>query len=216
MRLTLSAFALLMLAGPAALAGPLPWNYTVRFAPSGNAGAILLGTDTRYEYDHLTGVETATPVSIILKDSERFASGQAYFGTIDLFMFHHGMWNLTEGMWNSTESPPSNTISNQFVLEYDFTDAGPHGSLGGTISADGVFSTGTGNFTLGLTDQPGLYLEGIDARLQFGVRESESQSVITMTITPEPAPTPEPATLALAGIGLAGLLGYRVRRRITA
>ena len=183
MRLTLSAFVLLMLAGPAAFAGPLPWNYTMRFGPSGNAAAILLGTDTRTDYNHQTGVETTTPVWIVLKDSERFASGQAGFGTTDLFSFYHGMWNLAE-------SPPSDTISNQFVLEYDFTDAGPHGSLGGNISASGVFSTGTGNFTLGLSEDREITVDGRKANVHFGTRESESQAVITMTITPEPAPTP--------------------------
>ena len=204
-----SIVTLLALMAGSATAGPLPWNYTMRFAPAGNAEAILLGMDTRSGYDPVAGVETATPVWIVLKDSKRSASGQAYFGTTDLFMFHHGMWDLAE-------SPPSNTVANQFVLKYDFTGAGPAGEIGGDIYADGVFTSGTGNFTLGLSGDRELVVGNQRAKLQFGIRESESHSVITMTITRDVSPTPEPATLALAGIGFAGVLVTRLRRRIIA
>ncbi len=209
MRIATFTLALFLLTTIPAVAGPLPCSYTMRFAPSGNAETILLGTDTRYGYDHVTGIETATPVWVVHQDSERFASGQAYFGTTDLFSFHHGMWDLAE-------SPPSNAIANRFVLEYDFSDGGPHGESGGDISAMGVFTSGTGNFSLGFTNHPELYLNEMNARVEFGLRESESHSTITMTITtaPEPVPTPEPGTLILGGIGIAGLCGLRLRRRI--
>lgn len=200
-----SSLTLLILMASSATAGPLPWNYTVRFAPAGNAEAILLGKETRYDYDRATGVETYTPVWIVLNSSKRSASGQAFFGTADLFTFHHGMWNLAE-------SPPSDTIANQFVLKYDFTGGGPSGEVGGDISAMGVFTSGTGNFTLGLSGDRELVVGNQRAKLQFGIRESESQSTITMTITPELSPAPEPATLALAGIGFAGVLVTRLRR----
>ena len=87
-------------------------------------------------------------------------------------------------------------------------------SWGGFISADGFSTSGTGNFTIGLSEEREITVDGRNAKVHFGTRESESQSVITMTITPEPAPTPEPGTLALAGI--AGPCGFRIRRRIAA
>ena len=202
-----SSLSLLVLIAGSATAGPLPWNYNIRFAPAGNAQAILLGTDTRSGYDPVAGVETATPVWVVLKDSKRSASGQAFFGTADLFSFYHGMWDFAE-------SPPSNTIANQFVLKYDFTGGGSSGDVGGDISAMGVFGSGSGNFTLGLSEERDLVVGNQRAKLQFGIRESESQSTITMTVTPLAplSPTPEPATLALAGIGFAGLLVTRLRR----
>ena len=88
--------------------------------------------------------------------------------------------------------------------------------MGGFISADGFSTSGTGNFTIGLSEDREITVDGRNAKVHFGTRESESQSVITMTITPEPAPTPEPGTLALAGIGIAGPCGFRISRRIAA
>ena len=210
MRIALTGFVILTVAALPAAAGPLPWNYYVRFGAPGDAQNILLGTDERKTFDPITGVETSTPVFLIYR-TYGFGPTRIHYetqpGTTDLFNFAHGDWEIVEKL-------PDHTVANGFTLSYGFGNSeAARGSVGGTISADGAFDSGTGNFTIGLSEGRELDVDGRKAHVYFGTRESESQSVITMTITPEPVPTPEPTTLALAGIGIAGLLGFRLRRR---
>ena len=206
-----SSLTLLVLIAGSATAGPLPWSYYVHFGAPDNAQNILLGTDVRTTFDPMTRTETSTPVFLIYRT---FGFGPTRLGfetppgTTDLHSFSYGDWAIVETI-------PENTVSNRFTLNYGYgNSAGASGIVEGSIFADGAFSSGTGNFTLGLSADRDLVVGDQRAHLHFGTRSSESQSVITMTITPEPLSTPEPATLALAKIGFAGLVITRLRRRI--
>ncbi len=208
-----SSLSLLVLIAGSATAGPLPWNYYVRFGAPDNAQNILLGTDVRTTFDPITRTETSTPVFLIYRASG-FGPSRIDFetpvGTTDLYSFGYGDWAIVEAL-------PENTVSNRFTLAYGFgNSAGASGTVEGTIFADGAFTSGTGNFTLGLSEDRELVVGNQRAKLQFGTRSSESATHIIMTVTPLAplSPTPEPATLALAGIGFAGVLITRLRRRI--
>jgi PEP-CTERM motif len=204
---TLGLILVLFASAPAS--AQLPWSYYVRFDAADGAHNILLGSDVSPDPDG------GTPVSVVYTTG---GFGPSHIdittpvGTTDLFAFGHGNWDIVE-------TPPSNTVANRYVLNFGFT---PHGSgatvsgqMEGTISASGVFTTGTGNFNLSVDHRP-IDLGGL-VLVQFGTRQSESQSVITMTVAPSidgpVAETPEPTTLALAGIGLVGVVGMRMRRR---
>lgn len=213
MRNAIGILAVLLGSAVPTLAGPLPWSYYVRFGAPDSADAILLGTDTRTSFDPVSGAETSTPVYLIYR-TYAFGPSRINFetppGPTDLFSFNSGNWEIVETL-------PANTVANRFTLNYGFENRDAvfvSGVVEGTISADGAFSSGTGNFTIGLDEERELDIAGQRARLVFGVRESESASTIEWTVTPEAAKTPEPATLVLAGLGFAGVLGARFRRRI--
>ena len=206
MRLAFGTVAALLISAGAASAGPLSWNYTYQFRPAGGADHILLGTDTLYDYDHATGVETYTPVYFMLKNPELSGTGYADIGPSRLKYFNY--WNL-----DITETNPENTVENRFELRYDFGDPVlGWGILTGEISAHGALTSSDGNFGIGLdpTDAHTIEVGGRKGQLKF---EVDGSSEIMITLTPEPdiAPTPEPATLALAGLGIAGVLGARLR-----
>ena len=210
MRLAFGTVAALLVSAVPAFAGPLPWNHYVRFGAADGADNILLGTDTRTTYDSVTGVETSTPVFLIYRTGG-FGPSRIDFqtqpGTSGLFSFGYGDWDIVESL-------PEHTVANRFTLSYGFGNSpDATGVVEGTISADGAFTSGTGNFLIGLSEDRDLLVGSQHARLDFGTRGSESASYIEMTITPIPpvAETPEPATLALAGLGIAGVLGARLR-----
>lgn len=213
MRLVFGTLAALLLTAVPSFAGPLPWHYYVRFGAADGAENILLGTDTRHDYNHATGVETSTPVFLIYRTGGHGPTRinfETQPGTTGLFSFGYGNWDIVESL-------PENTVANRFTLSYGFGNSpDANGVVEGTISADGAFTSGTGNFLIGLSEDRDLLVGGQHARLNFGTHSSESASYIEMTITPTPpvAETPEPATLALAGLGIAGVLGARLRRRL--
>ena len=212
MRLALGTLAALLFAAAPSFAGPLPWNHYVRFGAADGADNILLGTDTRTTYDSVTGAETSTPVFLIYRTGG-FGPTRIDFqtepGTTGLFSFGYGNWDIVETL-------PEHTVANRFTLSYGFGNSpDATGVVEGTISADGAFTSGTGNFLIGLSEDRDLTVGAERARVHFGSRGSESASHIEMTVTPI-TDTPEPATLALAGLGIAGVLGARLRRRLRA
>ncbi len=191
-----------------AKAEPLPWNYYVRLAPAGDAPALILGSEIRGEYNHETGVETNALTYALLPGGPA-GSTRIHFetatGTTQLFTFGYGNWEYTE-------NPPAGAVSSLFDLHYGFGNSpGATGTIQGRINAGGFFTTGTGNFTIGLDETREVEVEGQRARVHFGVRESESFSAIELTVTR--LETPEPTTFALCGIGLAAAVISRFKRR---
>ena len=75
-------------------------------------------------------------------------------------------------------------------------------------------------FWLSLDSDNLVVLNGVQARVKFGIVDGRTDSGFPLTSifvdverVEQPLATPEPATLVLAGIGLAGLVGRRLRRR---
>lgn len=207
-------FALLFSASVAS-AGPIPWTYSVWLKPPGGSDGILYGTETG------NGPFGLTQYYVLSKFGAAgitTTGAETQTGTTDLFGFSNGNWNL------ATSLPSGATPSNgTFSLQYLFTSSPVNsstesvsGSFTGTISTSGVFTSGTGNFTLGLDGETEVLLGGQKALVRFGTRESESHSAITMQVTPVAVETPEPGTLILGGIGLASLMGLKFRGRTTA
>jgi hypothetical protein len=108
-----------------------------------------------------------------------------------------------------------------FQVSWGFTPWGDGGgqvvgSTTGTVTADGLFSSGTGNYVIGLDHSERVTVGGRAALLRFNGVNTESGASIQMTVTPDaPTETPEPGTLILGGIAVAGGLGawWRKRRR---
>jgi hypothetical protein len=200
------ALALAAAAAGTAAAEPLDWNYTATFRPAGESTGIVLGGEVK------PGVDT--PFVVLLRPGgpgwKPPASGDVPPGErVEAFAFAHGDWELTT-------VPPREPVSDgRFTLALTFTDAaGNTGAVSadGTIRASGVFTSGTGNFTLGLSGSEAVSVGGRRAMVTFGTRESESVNRVVFQLDAMPTTdTPEPGTLALAGAGLIGLVGWRVR-----
>jgi preprotein translocase subunit Sss1 len=191
-------------------AEPLPWTYSVWLKPAGGSDSILYGTEVG---DGPFG-NTSYYVLSNFGAAGTSATGNVAPGTTDLFGFSNGNWKL-ETSFPSGANPSNGAFELQYLFTTQASGSSTNsvsGMYNGTISTSGVFTSGTGNFTLGLDGDTEILLDGQKARVQFGTRQSESQSVVTMTVTPGVVETPEPATIALAGIGLAGVVGYRGRR----
>ena len=112
---------------------------------------------------------------------------------------------------SETPPPAATTSPGTFDLFWGFqppnSSNAVSGVFGGTISASGIYTTGSGNFSLSLDESVDLDLDGQKARVKFHAVNNETVSRIEMKVTelPPVAETPEPATLLLAGIGLAGV-----------
>ena len=211
MRRSLIVLASLVLAADAASAGMLPWSYYVRFQAANDAQTILLGTDTR------PGDGDAPPTPVFLTyTTGGFGPSRINFqtstGTESLFEFGYGQWEVS-----ATPPPTATTAVNAFDLYWGFQGAteSVSGIDRGSISASDVFTSGTGNFVLGLDETHDIILDGRQALVRFHATNDDELSRIEMTVTelPPVAETPEPATLLLAGVGLAGVGVWRKRRK---
>jgi len=109
-----------------------------------------------------------------------------------------------------------------FQLSWGFTPWGDGsgqvvGTTTGTISADGLFTSGTGNYVIGLDHTESFSLNGQAVELRFTGVNRESGADIEMTVTPQEltsAPqVPEPGTLVLGGLAAAGGLAAWRRRK---
>jgi hypothetical protein len=207
-----------LISSAASLAGPIPWTYSATFKPANGADGIVLGNETFWEMDPVKGGEKGTAYFILsnVTKSGYSASGsetptitpQTPNNSVTLFDFGYGAWTTREQL------PANQTLAmNRFVLEYAFADGQGEtyrGSVEGLISASGIFTSGTGNFSIDLDHTDTVKLGNRKAKVRFWGSNNESHSVILMDVT-DVVETPEPATIALAGMGLAGVLGYRGR-----
>lgn len=208
---SLIALACLILAADTASAGLLPWPYYVRFQAANGAQTILLGTDTRPGDGDVppTPVYLAYPTGVFGPSRIHF---QTATGTESLFEFGYGQWDVSD-----TPLPAETTAVNMFDLHWGFQ--GPTETAGGTdrgsIAVSDIYTSGTGNFVLGLDVTHDITLDGRRALVRFHAVNEESVSRIEMTVTelPPMAETPEPVTLLLAGVGLAGVGLWRKRRK---
>lgn len=212
----------LLIVGTAiANAGPLPWSYSATFKPANGADGISLGQETLWEYDPVAQSEKGTTYNVLSNVTKTGFSKSSFEtpvitpqnpnNSVSLFDFGYGQWTTKEQL------PTDQTFAmNKFVLDYAFADGDSqgqtyHGSVEGTISASGIFTSGTGNYWIGLDHTDTVQLGNKRAKVRFWGSNNESHSVILMDVT-EVAETPEPATMALGGIGLA-VVGLRRARR---
>lgn len=205
-----------------ASAGPIPWMYSATIRPADGADGIFLGHETFWEYDPVAQSEKGTTYNVL---SNVTKTGYSTSGTetpvitsqtpnnsVSLFDFGYGAWTTT------LQLPADQTFAmNKFTLDYAFADGDSqsetyHGSVEGSISASGIFTSGTGNFWIGLNHTDTVQLGNRKAKVRFWGSNNESHSTIFMDVT-DVVETPEPGTLALAGIGLAGLAGFKLRRK---
>lgn len=210
---TVVAAALALIFAGTAAAEPTRWGYTARFRGVSDTQTILLGRETYHEFNHDTREETSTDYHILLN----VGAGWTQTGTT-ADGERQEPWSFSNGDWDLSAELPANVADGQFAFELTLTDAAGHtGQISpqvGWIGASGVFTTGTGNFGISLSGRQQVQLGDRVARVTFGNRESESANRITFRVEDlGPAQVPEPATLALAGVGLAGLVGVRLRRR---
>ena len=208
----LATITALLLSAAVSFAGPLNWSYTARFTGAGGAQNILLGKETRWDYDHSTGIETGTeyyvllPVGTGLEHSGTVSSGQA-----DVFGFDPSSWELSTTL-------PASVSDHQFEFTLTLTDeignVAHFSPRAGAISAMGVFTTGTGNFDVSFHGSQELQLTERRARVTYSTAGGESWGGIRYQVDDvTPVVTPEPGTLILGGIAIAGGLGAWARRR---
>ncbi len=207
---SLIALASLVLVADAASAGLFPWPYYVRFQAANGTQSILLGTDARPG----DGDVPPTPVYLTYTTGG-FGPLRIHFQTAtgpeSLFEFGYGQWEVS-----ATPPPTATTAVNAFDLYWGFAGSAvsASGIDRGSISASDIYTSGTGNFVLGLDETHDITLDGRRALVRFHATNDDEVSRIEMTVTelPPVAETPEPATLLLAGVGLAGVGVWRKRR----
>jgi len=210
---SLLAVLITVLTAAASPAGPLDWTYTATFKSVSDTQTILLGNETWWEYDPSSHSEKGTNYNLLLDVGDGWTrTGTVTPGKTETpFGFSYGDWRLSQTL-------PSEPFSNgQFEVTVAFTDAVGHtGSTGpqfGYIHAAGL-TTGTGNFTIGLSGYQEVTVGGRRARVGFAASESESVNRVAFEVTElSPSETPEPGTLMLGGIALAGGIGAWLRRR---
>lgn len=212
--MTATLFALLVTAA-VSTAEPLPWSYYVEIhTPKGNDG-ILFGTEvmppesdggsgvTYYHYWDLSG-----GIALMWRGNY-----QTPLGTETLFTLTS--WPAHEK--SVTSLPADKKLSpGVFQLSWGFVGglrdlAG--GSTTGTVSVDGLFTSGTGNYTIGLDYEEWVQMSGRAARIRYDAVNRESDSEITMTVTEVTPTVPEPGTFVLGGLAIAGGVGAWRRRK---
>lgn len=216
-RFTPILFVLLASAAVAS-AEPLPWSYYVRVnAPDGYDG-ILFGTEVRPPD---TDGGAAVRYSHIWDTEPMWNYGMVRINISTMPGVPESLFSFGPGFEETVETVPADKRLSPgvFQLAWGFTpwvdgSGGAVGSTTGTISADGLFTSGTGNYRIGLDYSERVTVGGRSALLRFNGVNTESGATIQMTVTPDaPSETPEPGTLILGGIALAGGLGAWVRKR---
>jgi PEP-CTERM motif len=211
MRRLLFTLCSVVLGSAVATAEPLPWSYEIRFKAAGFKDTILLGSENwDGGQDGQSSLWYATLGTY--GPGIRMTGSETEMGRTTLLGFSNGTWSLSEA------PPPAETTSEgAFDLFWTFTAANGEmttGSERGSISAGGFFTSGSGNFMVGLDVTREITMNGKRVAVQFSAMNSESASRIEMTVTNAPlAETPEPATLLLAGVGVAGVGLFRKRRK---
>ena len=210
MRLVGVAGVVLGLAGTAA-AGPIGWSYSgVVEAPNGGPW-VHFGAEEKDWYDPATGESGVTPYQILGQIDATFSGSESGPGTARLASYDvtnlHSYpiddeWALNRPNWFQVRLTIRDEVSGEWQeLEYDATGA-----------SAGFFLTGTGVVNLSVDSRADVFhLGDYTYTVQARVRESESAAHIELDV--DMVHNPEPGTLALAGMGLAGTLGWRVRRR---
>ena len=212
---TLAAVALAATAAHAEPIFPVPgWSYSVEFKPADGASTILLNDSVYSQNRYVTysGNLSAWPVT----------TDYIYPRTYP-FTFGLGAAEV------SNIPPAAGTYAlNAFDLYWKFTDKSGASQAGtargkayGSISSpDDDPRWPMRTFWLSLDSDNLVVLNGVQARVKFGIVDGRTDSGFPLTSifvdverVEQPLATPEPATLVLAGIGLAGLVGRRLRRR---
>lgn len=214
-----AALAAALLSAVAASAGPLPWSYYVRVnAPDGFDG-VLLGSGLK---------PSATDGGPDAGDSTIWDTGVGNYGMVRINTetptVTETLFTFSPGFEQSVTSLPAGKSYSPgiFQLSWGFTPWGDGsgqvvGTTTGTISADGLFTSGTGNYVIGLDHTESFSLNGQAVELRFTGVNRESGADIEMTVTPQEltsAPqVPEPGTLVLGGLAAAGGLAAWRRRK---
>lgn len=214
-----AALAAVLLSAVAASAGPLPWSYYVRVnAPDGFDG-VLLGSGLK---------PSAIDGGPDAGDSTIWDTGVGNYGMVRINTetptVTETLFTFSPGFEQSVPSLPAGKSYSPgiFQLSWGFTPWGDGsgqvvGTTTGTISADGLFTSGTGNYVIGLDHTESFSLNGQAVELRFTGVNRESGADIEMTVTPlesTSAPqVPEPGTLVLGGLAAAGGLAAWRRRK---
>jgi hypothetical protein len=214
-RIVLTLFGLLVPAA-VATAGPLPWSYYVRVnAPTGFDG-VLLGSSKmpattdggpEPEFYHLWDTQLGNYGMVRI-------NFETPTGTETLFAFSPGfeesVLSLPAG---KSFSPGTINLSWGFQGQTEIVT----GDAGGTLTASDLFTTGTGNYVIGLDHSQTVTLDGRTAVVRFTGENTENGSRIDMSVTPieqTAAPNvPEPGTMILSGTALGGFGVWWRRRR---
>lgn len=213
------ALATVLLSSVVASAGPLPWSYYVRVnAPDGFDG-VLLGGEKKP-----AGSDGASADSY----SHFWDTGMGNYGMVRINTetptVTQTLFSLSPGLEQTVQTLPAGKSFSPgvFQLSWGFTPWGDGsgqvvGTTTGTISADGLFTSGTGNYLIGLDHTESISVNGQAATVRFTGVNRESGADIEMTVTPLETTTapqvPEPGTLVLGGIALVGGVGAWWRRR---
>ncbi len=209
---------LVCLAASAAVAsaGPLPWSYYVRVnAPDGYDG-ILFGSEVKppdtdggegVKFSHYWDTQAGNygVVRINIETTNETAS---------LFSFGPGFAQTVETLPADKRLSPG-----IFQLSWGFSDRDGRtagGSTTGTLTADGLSTTGTGNYFIALDHTEAVNLDGRFAHIRFEGVNTESGARIEMSVSEiayNAPQVPEPGTLILGGIAAVGGLGAWLKKR---
>jgi hypothetical protein len=212
----LFVLAALLLSAATVSAGPLPWAYSVRVNGGPNVDAIQVG------HEPLPPVVDGGPERwvYLLLDTGPGQAGWVSTASETPVSTPQTVFTFGPGDWREADAQSSGTtVINGFALAWQFTGTGGGTATGGTdigrISADGVFTSGTGTTRIDLDYVTEVQVDGQWARVRFAGVNTESGSRIEMRVNAIDAPAvPEPGTLVLGGIVLVGGTGAWWRRRL--
>ena len=197
----------------AAHAGPISWSYRSHVVGESGAGYLNLGTIV-HRYDDGTQYVSVPYVAITPINS--FDEPPVLLGGPQQLM----LGGISYPHLLKPNDPRILAADDSFRLTLDITDdaSGETGTAfftGNGYVMDGVFTTGTGVVGLNVHGNTELRLGDNLYQIHAGTKDSESEAYMIADVTVAPAvrDTPEPATLILAGLGVAGAVAARLRRR---